>query len=100
MPYKRPEADFQAVHAAVEGGMLLSEALRALRVSQTGYRAWAYRTGVLKRRAPVVQPPSAVFKAVENEFRATPTLADICARHGITRRQLYDWRQQTGGLPK
>ena len=100
MPLKRPVSDFESVHAAVQGGMRLSEALKALSVSQSGYRYWGNRTGVLKKRPHPVRPPSSVFKAVEKEFRSTLTLADICENHFITRRQLYDWRQQTGGLPK
>ena len=54
----------------------------------------------MKKRPTVTHPPYSVVKAVENEFRATPTLADICAKHGLTKIQLYTGLQQTEGLPK
>ena len=76
MPRKRPDADYLTVFVAVKRGMLLKEALVALGVSQTGFHAWAKRTGNMKQRLPAVHVPWAVFKAVENEFRATPTLTD------------------------
>lgn len=33
------------------------------------------------------------------EIAAAPSVASICAKHGITNRQLYSWRHATGGLP-
>lgn len=33
------------------------------------------------------------------EIAAAPPIGAICAKHGITIRQLYTWRHATGGLP-
>lgn len=100
MPRKRPVADYESVHAAVEGGMLFKEALRAFGMSASGYYKWAKSTGKMQHRYHAPQVPWSVFKAVEHEFRAAPTLTDICSKHGITKLQLYTWRRLTGGLPK
>lgn len=40
------------------------------------------------------------LEALYAEFLSLPTTAEICERHGVTRRQLYAWRSITGGLPK
>lgn len=34
------------------------------------------------------------------EMRKAPTTAEVCAKHGFTLTQLYNWRLTTGGLPK
>lgn len=51
---RRPDSDYEAAFDAVRGGLQLSEALKALKISQGGYRAWADRTGVMKKRAPAM----------------------------------------------
>lgn len=97
---------FRAVYDAVQAGAKLKDAIAAAGASPGGYWKWRQRNGLDQKRdqpvaAPVAPPaPSSAFKAAEREYRALPTLHQICAKHGITRRQLYSWRYLTGGLPK
>lgn len=103
---ERNTAVFRAVYDAVQTGAKLNDAIAAAGVSPGGYWQWRQRNGLDHTRvkpvpAPAAPPaPSAAFKAAEREYRALPTLHEICAKHGITRRQLYSWRYLTGGLPK
>lgn len=89
---------FRDVFAAISRGEKVKCAAAAEGVNLSSYYKWLDREGLAKVKGP--EPSSAQFKAAEREYRALPTLHEICAKHGITRRQLYSWRYLTGGLPK
>lgn len=99
---RRPDSDYEAAFDAVRGGMRLSEALKALKISQGGYRAWADRTGVMKKAnnalvaaghswaQPRVPSESEKFDAakIPREWISAPKERPRCEQHLVRIRRL------------
>ena len=88
--------------SAAPGNAVFKAAEREIRVGKIFYIALKHglKVKAIHHRKKCTGEEADRMALALAEIAAAPSVAIICAKHGITIRQMYKWRHATGGLPK